>query len=112
MARPELKKSVKTARIKKRPSHNLQEKRRVSVSEAKAHLSAVLKQVQGGQSIIVTDHGKDIASIERIHEGSQLKTVPAQRPFSEVKDIRAPIPTDTRPARSILELLQEDRDSR
>ena len=112
IVKPEFKKNTKVTRTKKRPSHSALVKRRVSVSEAKAHLSSVLKQVQGGQSIIVTDHGKDIACIDGIREGSQLKIIPAQRPFSEVRDIRAPISTESKPTRSILELLHEDRNSR
>lgn len=112
MIRPELKNTAKTSRVKKRRSQHPLGKQRISVSEAKAHLSAVLKQAQDGQKVIVTDHGKDIASIQGIQEGSQLRMVLAQRPFSEVKDIRAPIQTFSKSTKSILELLQEDRDSR
>lgn len=82
----------------------------VSVSEAKAHLSSVLRQAQTGQSIVVTDHGKAIARIEGIQEPNRLRTLAPQRRFSEVKDIRAPVP-ESSSARSVLDLLREDREA-
>jgi prevent-host-death family protein len=116
MSRSELKKFTKTTRIKKRQSHDLLVNRRISVSEAKAHLSAVLKQVKSGKSVIVTDHGRDIAHIKAVQEPNLLKMVLPQRPFSEVKDTRATVPANsgTNPSiiPSILELLRTDRDSR
>ena len=105
---------AKMTQIKKRKiakSNKSLEKRRVSVSEAKAHLSSMLKQVQDGQSIIVTDHGKDVARIEGIQEANQLGLILPKKSFSEVKNIRAPI-SDSLSARSFLELLREDRESR
>ena len=104
MKRLELKKPSKVDRVAKRKSLGSSIKRRVSVSEAKAHLSAVLKQAQGGQSIIVTDHGKDIALIEGIRETGQLHLIPAQRPFSEVRRVRAPEAGSSPQPKSILAL--------
>jgi len=88
---------------------------RFSVSEAKSHLSAVLKLVQGGQSVIVTDHGKDVASIEGIQQANQLTIIPAQVPFSEIRDLRISVPEAAAVAvqdSSILELLWKDREGR
>lgn len=112
MIRPELKKPSRGAGRKRRRTQYPGAKRRISVSEAKTHLSAVLKQAQDGHRIIVTDHGKDIASIQGINEVGQLRLVQAQRPFSEVRGIRAPIQATAKSAKSILELLKEERDSR
>ena len=40
----------------------------VGIRDLKAHLSAYLKQVQQGQTIIITSHGKPIAQIIPITE--------------------------------------------
>lgn len=42
--------------------------KRMSVHEAKAHFSAVLKEVCNGETIIVTKHDKPIAEISPVKE--------------------------------------------
>ena len=39
----------------------------MSVHEAKAHYSAVLKEVEAGEVVIVTRHGKPIVEMRSIH---------------------------------------------
>lgn len=84
---------------------------RFSVSEAKARLSEVLRLTRDGQSVIVTDHGQDVARIEAIAMPDQLSLIPAMSSFSEVRNVRAPERVKP-PMRSALELLQEDRQRR
>ena len=50
----------------------------VSISELRAHLSEVLRQVQGGTAVAITKHGKVVA-----------RMVPAQRRASDVSEIQA-----------------------
>ena len=81
--------------------------KRVKIAELKNHLSAHLRSVERGAELEVTDRNRPIARIVPVEQASAaIRIVPAQRPFSEVRDKRY------RPARwatSSLELLLEDR---
>ena len=48
----------------------------VSISQLRAHLSEVLRQVQGGTAVAITKRGKEVA-----------RMVPAQRRVSDVSEI-------------------------
>jgi len=53
----------------------------VSVSDFKSHLAAYLREVQGGESICITEHKRRIAEVR----SSAVRGVPiraAERPFS------------------------------
>lgn len=42
--------------------------KKVSISYAKAHLSALLKRVREGQTVLITDRGTPVARLEPISE--------------------------------------------
>src|ERR1051326_4112405 len=45
--------------------------KKASVSEAKNHLSAMLRHVREGESYLIVDHGKPVARLEPLTRGSQ-----------------------------------------
>jgi prevent-host-death family protein len=49
----------------------------VTISEAKAHFAEVLKAAEGGETVIVTRHGKPVARIEGVKEPVSLPRVGA-----------------------------------
>lgn len=81
------------------------------MSQTKARLSEVLRLTRDGRSVIVTDHGMDVARIEAIAMPDKLSLIPAINSFSEVRNIQAP-EREKPPLRSALEILLEDRQRR
>ena len=71
----------------------------VSVAEAKARLSEILSQVEGGEEIIINRRGEPIARI-----ASLKKTL---KPLSSLKGFRDKIPPS---ASSSVELIRQMRD--
>ena len=67
----------------------------VNVTELRQHLPDYLKQVQQGEEIAITLHGKTIARIVPNHKGSEreaaLKRLEALRGRMIVGDILAPL---------------------
>jgi prevent-host-death family protein len=74
-----------------------------NVSQLKAHLSSRLKLVQSGETILVTDHNRNIARIVPV-ENSSLVEKQAVRSFVPVR----PVLTGLTPL-SGLKLLDEER---
>jgi antitoxin (DNA-binding transcriptional repressor) of toxin-antitoxin stability system len=89
---------------------------KVTISELKNRLSAFLKKVQAGRTVIVLDRNRPIARIERIEAGgpsddrlASLERRGLLRRASRrlaVDDIRSGAP---RSKRSVVEALLEDR---
>ncbi|MFZ5835153.1 MAG: type II toxin-antitoxin system Phd/YefM family antitoxin [Pseudomonadota bacterium] len=71
----------------------------VNLAHAKAHLSELLKQVEAGQEVTITRHGRPIAQLS-----------PVSRPKLPLRDLasfRATMPRLSRPS---VELIREMRD--
>ncbi len=75
----------------------------LSVSEFKAHLAATLREVRGGETVVITEHRKPVAEVRSIDlEGRVFES--ASRPF-KLDDSRPSAPATGLAA----ELLDEDR---
>ena len=78
----------------------------LNVSEFKTHLAAYLREVKGGETLVITEHKKAVAEVRRIG-GVDSIVVPAQRPFTLA---------NTRPSNAkkgiAFQLLDEDRTDR
>jgi antitoxin (DNA-binding transcriptional repressor) of toxin-antitoxin stability system len=78
---------------------------RVTVAELKAKLSAYLRQVEGGEPVIVVRHGTPVAKLERV-TGPQLSVRLPRRPTGAWWTTKGPrVDLD----RDILEYLAEER---
>jgi prevent-host-death family protein len=53
----------------------------VSLAEAKAHLSELLDNVEGGEGVVITRHGRPVAHLSAV--------VPPKRPVRPLADFRA-----------------------
>ena len=81
--------------------------RRVMTSDLKAHLSAYLAAVRGGETIIVCDRNTPVARLEPIGEDTGLIITPATakpRSLEEIAPVPLLVPTD------VLAWLSESRD--
>jgi len=58
----------------------------VSLVEAKAHLSELLDKVEGGETVVITRHGKPVANITAAVQPKQ------PIPFEELAAFRARMP--------------------
>jgi prevent-host-death family protein len=58
----------------------------VSLVEAKAHLSELLDKVEGGETVVITRHGKPVANITATVQPKQ------PIPFEELAAFRARMP--------------------
>jgi prevent-host-death family protein len=93
---------------------------KVSVSKLKDQLSAYLKKVQDGQTLLVTDRNKPVARLEPVAQpGSETQRIarlaeqgivalPKAPPLS-IEEIRRMRPTA--PGANLLEALLEERES-
>lgn len=91
---------------------------KVSISRLKDQLSAYLKKVQAGQTVVVTDRNKPVARLEPVkHAGSEaeriaqlvqhgLVSLPTAPPLS-IEEIRRRRPVV--PGAGVLEALLEER---
>ncbi|MBI4520633.1 MAG: type II toxin-antitoxin system Phd/YefM family antitoxin, partial [Gemmatimonadetes bacterium] len=52
----------------------------VSVAEAKARFSAVLRSAEGGRPVVITRHGKPVAALVRADELEQIERLRAAGP--------------------------------
>ena len=73
----------------------------VSLVEAKAHLSKLLDKVEGGETIVITRHGKVVANITAAEQTKR------PIPFKELAEFRARMP---RLRKSSASLIREMRD--
>lgn len=73
-----------------------------SLADAKAHLSALVSQVEQGAEITITRHGKPVAKLvpvqpkKVLRKGGQLAHVPGWEniTFEDIQRIFAPLNTD------------------
>ena len=63
--------------------------REVQASEAKAHLASLLDDVERGETLIITRHGKRVARI--VPEGDR-KIADGETAIAEIKIFRATMP--------------------
>jgi len=83
-------------------------KKRVKISELKAHLSEYLRHVRKGHTVEVLDRETPVARLVPFEErASGLVVRPAQ---GRMKDLKLPPPLKTKI--DIVALLREDRDTR
>ena len=52
----------------------------LSVAEAKASLSAAIREVEGGSTVIITRHGKPVAALVSANDVAKLETLRAAGP--------------------------------
>ncbi len=93
---------------------------KVSVSKLKDQLSAYLKKVQGGQTLLVTDRNKPVARLEPVTQAASetqriarlveqgIVSLPKAPPLS-IEEIRRMRPVA--PGAKLLEALLEERES-
>ena len=72
----------------------------VSVAEAKARLSALLDQVEAGEDLVITRHGRPIAQITAI---SQPK-----KPLGSFAALRAKLPQSTISSADLLRQMRDE----
>jgi prevent-host-death family protein len=77
--------------------------RTVAIAQLKAHLSAELRRVRAGESIIIMDHRTPVARVTGLQEGPRY-TRRGGRPF-EWRDLSPLISGDS----GIQELIDEER---
>jgi prevent-host-death family protein len=84
--------------------------KRVMVSDLKAHLSAYLAAVRGGETILVCDRQTPVARLSPLSTwDDDLVMQPASRPVSDLGLIKAvPLPAGV----DVVAILREDRDYR
>lgn len=83
--------------------------KRIGVAELKNNLSRHLRDVEAGEEVVVTDHGRPLARIVPIEATSRVAIQPALRPFSEIAGKHYPplnLPV------SSLDLLKQERGKR
>ena len=77
---------------------------RVSLAEAKAHLSELLDKVEAGEEVIITRHGREVARLR----GMAQKKEPI--PFEELAEFRKKMPRlRTSSAKLIRQMRDEGR---
>ena len=83
-------------------------KKRVRISELKAHLSEYLRHVRRGHTVEVLDRDTPVARLVPYEEHPSGLSV--RPPQGSMKDVKFPPPLKTRI--DVVELLREDRDTR
>lgn len=83
----------------------------VGVAVFKAQLSKYLRFVREGHEITILDHNMPVAKVVPFAHVSDLKIVPAKKPFSSIFDIKIP-KLKKKYGISALDLLLEDRRKR
>jgi len=76
----------------------------VSLVEAKAHLSELLDKVEGGETVVITRHGKPVANVTAAVQKKQ----PID--FKELAEFRKTMPRWRKPSSDLLrEMRDEER---
>ncbi len=75
----------------------------VGVYEAKTHLASLLDEVERGECITITRHGKPIARLEAVRQPRKLPMAELMEAFRELRDSQEP------GGPSIRELIEEGR---
>ncbi len=76
---------------------------RVSVAEAKAHLSEILAEVEAGKEVLITRRGVPVAKLSAVEKPRQLID------FAKIDALRNHLPKATRPS---VEIIREMRDEK
>lgn len=83
----------------------------LSVSNFKARLSSYLREVQNGETLVITEHQRPVAEVRAYGAGDEI-LVPASRPFTlngTAPSQRVAVRTGTK---SATQLLDEERGDR
>lgn len=83
--------------------------RSVKIGQLKNKLSAYLRLVRKGVEVIIMDRQHPIARITPFEEKQELRIIPSQKKFSEIKKLSFPKP---KVQIDVVALLREDRDKR
>lgn len=75
--------------------------RTVSVADAKAHLSELITQVEAGEEIVITRHGRAVAHV------SPAEKIKLALPLEELAALRKTVPAWTDPSAGILRQLRD-----
>lgn len=67
---------------------SLTESRTIQASEAKTHFLRILDEVEQGQTVLVTRHGRTVARIEPAQETEQARRERIERAFQNILEIR------------------------
>lgn len=76
--------------------------RTVSLAEAKAHLSELLDQVEAGEDLVITRHGRPVAHVRAVSRPKQPV------PVEELAAFRATMPAWPRPSSEILREMRDE----
>lgn len=76
--------------------------RTVSVAQAKAHLSELLDQVEAGEDVVITRHGRAVAHVRAVSRPKE------PIPFEKLAAFRATMPRLSRPSSEILRELRDE----
>ena len=76
--------------------------RTVSVAQAKAHLSELLDQVEAGEDVVITRHGRAVAHVRAVPRPKE------PIPLEELAAFRATLPSWSRPSHEILRELRDE----
>lgn len=83
---------------------------RVGVADLKAHLSAHLRRVQDGETIVVTDRDRPVAKLVPAEEGASGIVIRRARKPGRLQDVKLPPPANLK--RDPVEILLEQRRDR
>jgi len=75
--------------------------RTVSLGEAKAHLSELLNEVEAGEDIVITRHGRAVARV------SPLEKAKLPIPIKRLAALRKAVPAWTDPSAGIVRQLRD-----
>jgi prevent-host-death family protein len=64
------------------------EPRTIQASEAKTHFLRILDEVEQGQSVLVTRHGRTVARIEPVQETDEARHERRERAFQGILELR------------------------
>jgi antitoxin (DNA-binding transcriptional repressor) of toxin-antitoxin stability system len=82
-------------------------RKNVGIADLKAHLSAHLRDVRGGNALLIVDRGHPVAQVIPFgDEGATLQVRKATRPLAEFRFAKRTLGTDS------LSVLLEDRRGR
>jgi antitoxin (DNA-binding transcriptional repressor) of toxin-antitoxin stability system len=87
---------------------------KATISELKNQLSAYLKKVRAGETVLIFDRDQPIARLERVEKGSDEHLLQMER-AGLVRRARVPVPIELlrssapRPKRSVVQALIDER---
>ncbi|GGA77537.1 antitoxin [Brucella endophytica] len=80
----------------------------VNLADAKAHLSELLDQVEAGNSIEITRHGKTVARL--VPAEPELKSIPPRKPidFKRLRAFTDTLPKETEHPGEFIRRMRDD----